>query len=374
MEKAFIFGTAVEGDNFTDRTQESKRLKMNFESGVNTILISPRRMGKTSLVKKVINEVADKNIKIIYMDIYDCRDEYDFYNRFASAILRGTATKVEQIFDSAKEFLERIAPKISISPDQTAEYSVSLGINPKNTSPEEVLSLPERIAIKKGLHIIVCIDEFQQIGEFSDTLNIQKKMRGVWQHQQHTSYCLFGSKKHLMANLFQSRRMPFYQFGDTIILEKISTDEWIPFIQKRFASGEKQISAALAEKICSKVENYSAYVQQLAWNVYINTQNEATEETVEESMEELLRQNEALFMAQIDGLTTYQMNFLRALCSGIDSGFASKDIMETWNIGTKSNITRIMKVLTEKELIEKEWKTVRITDPVFRLWFSIHCM
>ena len=112
MEKTFVFGVSVEGDNFTDRTQETKRIRSNFENGVNTILISPRRIGKTSLVKKVCSSITDPSIKTIYMDIYDCRNEYDFYTRFATSVLRGTSSRIEHALESAKEFLGRLAPAI----------------------------------------------------------------------------------------------------------------------------------------------------------------------------------------------------------------------------------------------------------------------
>ena len=77
MEKAFVYGMSVAGNNFTDRIEETKRMKADFEHGINVILISPRRMGKTSLVKKVIGEIDNPKIKVVYMDIYDCRSEYD---------------------------------------------------------------------------------------------------------------------------------------------------------------------------------------------------------------------------------------------------------------------------------------------------------
>ena len=99
MEKTFVFGVSVEGDNFTDRTQETKRIRSNFENGVNTILISPRRIGKTSLVKKVCSSITDSSIKTIYMDIYDCRNEYDFYTRFATSVLRGTSSRIEHALE-----------------------------------------------------------------------------------------------------------------------------------------------------------------------------------------------------------------------------------------------------------------------------------
>ena len=95
MDKPFVYGIAVSGDNFTDRKKETKRLKMNFESGVNSILISPRRMGKTSIVGKVMSSMTDPKIKVVMMDIYDCRSESDFYERFAASIIKGVAGKVE---------------------------------------------------------------------------------------------------------------------------------------------------------------------------------------------------------------------------------------------------------------------------------------
>lgn len=84
------------------------------------------------------------------------------------------SNKLEQVVENIKQFLVRVSPKISFSPDSTSEYSLSLGITPKDYSPEEILNLPERIAQEKGIRLVVCIDEFQQIGEFPDTLTVQK--------------------------------------------------------------------------------------------------------------------------------------------------------------------------------------------------------
>ena len=214
MKKPFVYGVSVEGENFTDREMETKRLKLNFENGVNSILISNRRMGKTSLVRHVQKLVDGKEIKVVYMDIYKCRTAYDFYEKFASSIIQATETKMEKMMETAKEFLMSITPRISYSPEPNSDFTLSLGITPQTHTPEEVLNLPELIAKKRGISIVVCIDEFQQLGEFPDTISIQRQIRSVWQHQRLTSYCLFGSKKHLMSTLFYSQSMPFYQFGD----------------------------------------------------------------------------------------------------------------------------------------------------------------
>ena len=370
MERAFVYGMSVEGENFTDRVKETKRLKMNMENGINVILVSPRRIGKSSIVRKVTKEITSPKIRTVYMDIYDCRSEYDFYNRFASELLKQTANKTGQVIENIKKFMVRLTPKISFSPEPMSEFSLSLGITPQNYKPEEILQLPEIIGQAQGVHIVVCIDEFQQIGEMSDTLTIQKRLRGIWQHQRNVSYCLFGSKKHLMNKLFQNRRMPFYQFGEMMYLDKIPTEDWVPFICSRFESQDKKISAELARLICETVESNSSYVQQLAWNVMAETGKVTTEEDFNHGVDALLAQCSALFEEQLKGLTGYQINFIRALCDGVSSDFGSKAILETYNLGTKSNISRIKTALLSKEMIDFDKDNVFLEDPVFKIWFK----
>ena len=374
MEKAFVYGMSVGGNNFTDRIEETKRIKLDFENGVNVILISPRRMGKTSLIKKVISEIDNPMLKIVYMDIYDCRSEYDFYNRFAETIMKSTGNHLEQVMENIKRFLVRISPKISFNPEPNSEFSVSLGITPKDYSPEEILNLPERIAKEQGVRLVVCIDEFQQIGEFTDSLTIQKRLRGVWQHHQNVSYCFFGSKKHLMENIFQSRRMPFYQFGEMQHLKCIPTEYWVSFICSRFEKYGKKIAEEYAGRICQVVKNYSSYVQQLAWNVMAETGKEVNEESFEEGLKALLEQNSSLFIQQTEGLTTYQLNFIRLLCKDIHSGFTTQTVSEIYPLGSKSNIDRIKRSLVDKEIITIEKEGIFLADSVFELWFKREMM
>ena len=369
MSKPFVYGTAVFGENFTDRVTETKHLKMNFESGVNTILISPRRTGKTSLVYRASEQITDPSVKVIMMDVYDCRDPYDFYERFASAIIKGLATKADQAVRLAKNFLSRLSPKVSLSPDPTQDFAVSFGISPKTQNPEEILNLPEVIAEKRNWNIVICIDEFQQIGEFADSVFFQKKLRGVWQLQKHVSYCLFGSKKHMMDNLFQNKAMPFFHFGDLIQLEPIAKEEWVKYIVRQFNSTNMSISEELAGDICDKVQSYSSYVQQLAWNVMVDAEGAVTEQNVETGYELLIRQTSALFKRQLENLTAFQMNYLKAIDAGIHDGFSSAKVLEDYRLGSKSNVSRIEKVLLGKELIEKKEDGVFFADPVFAYWF-----
>ena len=370
MDKPFIYGKYVEGDNFTDRVNETARLKTDFEHGVNVILMSRRRMGKTSLVRKAMNAVENPRVRTVYMDIYDCRSEYEFLNRYASAILKATASRMEQAVENVKEFLFRLTPRISFSPEPLSDFSLSLGITPQNYQPEEVLRLPEEIARRKDIHLVVCIDEFQQIGEFADTLTLQKRLRGIWQQQQHVSYCLFGSKKHMMSDIFLDKKMPFYMFGETLTLKPIPRSEWATFICSRFDREGKHITEQQALWLADQVECYSSYVQQLAWIVMVNTQTEVTEDILRASLDELLDQSSELFIQQTQGLTTYQLNLLRSITDGTHSGFGQKAVQERYPLGSKSNINRIRTALIDRELIEQTADGIIIPDPVFRLWFA----
>lgn len=194
MEKPFVFGVATSGDNFTDREKETQRLLLNFAHGVNTVLISPRRWGKTSLVKKVAQLSQENKRKVVYIDIFSCRTENEFYRLFATSILKQTSSKWEEWIENTKQFLSHINPKISIGADPMNDFSISFEYNMQNNTENDILQLPEKIAIEKGIQIVICIDEFQQISDFEDSKTFQKKLRSVWQLQQHVSYCLFGSK------------------------------------------------------------------------------------------------------------------------------------------------------------------------------------
>src|SRR5574344_2167526 len=296
--KPFIFGVATSGDNFTDREKETSRLVLNFQHGINTVLISPRRWGKTSLVQKACHLAQSDKLKVVYIDIFSCRSDRDFYDAFASAILKQTSSKLDEWLEHTRLFLSRISPKISMGTDPMTNFSISLEMNPKSDDIDEILQLPEKIAQKKGYNIVVCIDEFQQIADFKDSKTFQKRLRSVWQLQKSVSYCLFGSKKHLMNELFEKKSLPFYKFGDAIYLPKISTLDWVSYIRERFECTGKSVSKELAEKVCETVDNHSSYVQQLAWLLWIHTRNESTEDNFANAYQDLIDQNTPLFEKQ----------------------------------------------------------------------------
>lgn len=372
MEKSFVYGIAVTDYNFTGRSAETRRLKANFEAGINSILISPRRWGKTSLVDHVCRQFVDNDIITVRLDIFGCKTEYDFYNMLAVAVLKQTAAKVQLWMDEARDFLARLTPKIGIPIDPTSEISVSLGITPETHTPEEILNLVETIATRKKRHIVVCIDEFQQVGEFDNTKEVQAKLRSVWQHHHYTSYCLYGSKRHMMSKIFLNRSMPFYQFGDLLWLQKIPTNDWMDYIISHFETAGKHISEQMVERICETVDNYPSYVQHLALILlnHLPQGGSVTEDMMPSAISELISTNEALYMQQVEPLSGYQMNLLKAIVSGIHSGYNEKRVRSMFDLGSPSNMVRLRDALIERDLVYSEMQQLHLTDPVFGLWFK----
>ena len=369
-ENPFIFGKAAEGAFFTDRTEDSKRLTANLTHGINTILISPRRWGKTSLVKKVIAEIDIPKIKPVFIDIFQCKSEYEFYHAFATAVIKQTSSKFDEWVETAKTFLSNISPRFSFGSDPMNDFSLSFEWNPKNDSGTSILQLPEKIAEKKNIHLVVCLDEFQQIADFTDTVKIQKELRSVWQHQQNVTYCMFGSKKHLMENIFNDKSMPFYKFGDMMFLKKIPTEEWVPFICTKFRETGKNISPEQAAKICEATENLSSYVQHLAWVVWYKCDKVVTNKDITTAIDDLLEQNKVFFQREVEQLSEFQLNFLRALANGITTGFSRKDIIKKYRLESSANVQSIKKSLLKKDLIDIDGQEISFNDSLFKLWLK----
>ena len=172
-----------------------------------------------------------------------------------------------------------------------------------------------------------------------------------------------------MNELFEKKSLPFYKFGDAIYLPK--SDFWLDQLYMwSFWGTGKQISKELAEKICQRVDNHSSYVQQLAWLVWIHTDKVATEQNFEEAYQDIIDQNTPLFEKQTESLTTYQMNFLRAILDGVHSEFTTQEILQKYKLGSSANVSIVKRALVKKELIEIEKRKVIIPDPVMKVWLK----
>lgn len=371
METPFVFGRIAYGVNFTDREKETAHLVSNFRSQINTIIISPRRWGKSSLVSKAGESAMRKNrhLKVCRIDLFNIRDEEHFYEAIAMSVLKATSSKWEEAVDSVKKFLKHIVPKIIINSDPGNEFSLSFDWDEIKKSPDEILDLPERLATAKGLKITLCIDEFQNIAGFDDPLFFQKRLRSHWQTHKNVSYCLYGSKRHMMLDVFTNPSMPFYKFGDLIFLEKIDTESWVNFITKRFSSTGKVLSETQAEHIVILANNHPYYVQQLAQQVWLRTEKKCEDPTINLSFRSIIGQLSLLFTTITENLTTSQLNLLKALIAG-ETSLSSAEVLRKYRLSSSANVNRSRKALIEKEILDNNAGIITFQDPLYRSWLE----
>ena len=367
----FIFGKSADLLNFTDREEECLRLEMNFKSLINVTIISPRRWGKTSLVEKVAEKVRaeDKKIKVCMIDLFNVRSETEFYEHFAKGILKGTSNRWEEMAESAKKFLSHLLPKITFSPDSQTEISFGVGWDTLQNNPDEILNLAETIAKEKKISVVVCMDEFQAIGDLPESIAFQRKLRAHWQHHHHVGYCLYGSKRTMLLDIFSNASMPFYKFGDIMFLQKISTSKWSEFIKKRFEDTGKKVTLEQAAYLAGLVDNHSYYVQQLAQQAWLRTKTSCSKTIIDDSLQCIKNQLSLLFVSHIETLTSTQINFLKAVLDG-ETAFTSQENLKRYRLGSSANLKKIKNALISREIIDIPAKKVEILDPVFKLWLK----
>ncbi len=371
METPFIFGKIATEKNFTDRETETANLVQSFTSLINTIIISPRRWGKSSLVNKAAKLAMeqDRKLCICHVDLFNVRNEVHFYSLLAQKVIAATSTKWEEAVESAKSFFSHLMPKISIGSDPTNEVSIDFDWESIKQNPDEVLDLAEKIAKKKGVKIVICVDEFQNISEFTDPDYFQKKLRSHWQQHQNVAYCLYGSKRHMMMEVFTNSSKPFYKFGNLMFLDKIDTPCLVEFFNTRFSETGKTITEDAANLIVKLVDNHPYYAQQLAQLSWLRTKDVCDVEIVREAHAALVEQLSLLFVTITETLTTQQLNYLNALIAG-EKAISSTDVMHRYQISSTTSIARSKAALIKNDILDSKAGEISFQDPIYAYWLK----
>ena len=367
----FVFGRIADRDDFVDREQEHLRLNANFAALTNTVIISPRRWGKSSLVQRVAQDAQQKDHKtrVCLIDLFNVRSEADFYAHLATGVMKATMSKWDEWVDVTGKFLGHLRPKVVLSPDASQEITLDIDWHEAERNPDEVLDLAEKIAVSKKLRIVVCIDEFQAVTGFTEADAFQRKLRSHWQQHQHVCYCLYGSKRHMLLDVFSNPDLPFYRFGDIMALDKIGNTVWGDFVADRFAATGKSITPELGRQIAALVDNHSYYVQQLAQQVWFRTMKICQQDAIDAAWSDLTDQLGLLFTGLVESLSVRQLNFLKAVLDG-QQALSSQATIKAYNLGTSANVNRIKEALVNREIIDVDEGDIQFLDPVFEHWLA----
>src|SRR5918993_1851175 len=276
-DNPFVYGEIVSAAAFADRVDERERLGRDLASGQKVFLISPRRYGKSSLVRDVMRSLARQKILTIEVTVASSSSYIGFLESYARTLVAAD-TPVGRLKRWSTDLFNSIKPEIRFAADplhlrdgsggQVGKASFSLGFPAVRTARDtarvaaEVFALPGRIAEVRKQRLAIALDEFQAITAF-DGAAVENALRAAVQDQRQVGYVFSGSEPSLMERMLGPRR-PFYKAGPVMRLEKIDPAEFAAFIDQRFAGSGIRPEEGLGESIVDLAANVPYDVQRLA--------------------------------------------------------------------------------------------------------------
>ena len=277
---------------FCDREAELEKILTNIKNGIDTTLVSPRRMGKTGLIYRLfeqINETGD--VETIYVDIYSARSLSDFVKLLAEAILLKfpEKTSIGKLFI---EFIKGFKPLIGY--DAISGEPQILISYQSDQEKEYTLQGLFRFLDKQETKIVLAIDEFQQITDFPEK-NIEALLRTYTQQLENIRFIFCGSRKSMMIDLFSNAKRPFYASTQYLVLDKIDLASYKAFITGKFTESDILLEDDALDYILSWTRQHTFYTQSVCNMVFSLNEKIVTIQLVKLACNELLKRNEGYF-------------------------------------------------------------------------------
>lgn len=357
---------------FCDREAELEKILTNIKNGIDTTLVSPRRMGKTGLIYRLfeqINETGD--VETIYVDIYPARSLSDFVKLLAEAILLKfpEKTSIGKLFI---EFIKGFKPLIGYNAI-TGEPQIQISYQ-SDQEKEYTLQGLFRFLDVQDTKIVLAIDEFQQITDFPEK-NIEALLRTYTQQLENIRFIFCGSRKSMMIDLFSNAKRPFYASTQYLVLDKIDLSSYKAFITDKFTESDILIEDDALDYILLWTRQHTFYTQSVCNMVYSMDEKIVNIQLVKRACNDLLKRNEAVFFQFRQLLTSGQWNFLIAVAKeGEVTQLTAQKFIASYEIGTPANARRISRSLIEKELIletaNKKGSKYQVYDVFLSRWLE----
>ncbi|MEQ9299530.1 MAG: hypothetical protein RIF33_13240 [Cyclobacteriaceae bacterium] len=372
----FSFGQVVNDENFTDRIVERKSIFNNLSSGNSTILISPRRYGKSSLVATVLDQFAKKKAyAVTSLDLTASRSETAFLENFATQLLQANASKTSKWLNTLAQKLKHIIPTISFGLGGPHDkVSLTFNWSEKKKTSQEILQLPQMLAQVSGRKQVIAIDEFQNLVRFDPDGALQYEMRAYWQHQTDVSYCLYGSKRHMMEEIFVDTSAPFYNFGQILRLGKIPEKYWTPFISRKFSETDKPIPEKYALQISKSMQLHSEYIQFLSHLIWSECAKGPIQSAhMVRGLGKFMNSTSIHFVDLYDKISNHQVNVLKTVINQ-ETHLTSQETLKKYKLGTSANALKARKALVKEDFLMKTKEGYNFINPAFELWFRKEVM
>jgi hypothetical protein len=376
VSNPFVYGEVVPAPAFADRVEELNRLVEDLTAGQKVFLISPRRYGKSSLIRRAMAAVERQGLLTVELTVAS----YSSYLAFLEGFARALAS-VQTPWDKAREWLREALgaarPEVRFEPDAAGGQLVVAFPGDRSRRDIErlaadVFALPGRLAVARGRGLVVALDEFQAIGGFNGG-SVEHALRAAIQHQRNVGYVFAGSEPTLMERMLGPKR-PFYKAGPVMRLDKIPAEEFAAFLEARFARSGVRPEVGLGLAIVELAGNLPYDVQRLAHEAWDDAhaagRTRIGQDDLHRTLRRLLAQQDPVFEELWQRLTLVQRATLRAVVLAEGRALLSADVRNRFRLGGTSTVQAALSALVREDLIAREQDRYVVNDSLLREWVA----
>jgi hypothetical protein len=380
----FIYGEIVAAGAFADRDDEYHRLTTDLAAGQKIFLISPRRYGKSSLIRRSLDSLAKERVITVSVTVAGSSSYIGFLENYARALI-AAETPVGRFRQWAAELMRTIRPEISVDaggPGRMGLPSVSLSFPSVRTARDagrlatEVFALPGRIAAARKRKMAIALDEFQTIASFdsaSPGFGVEEALRAAVQQQRDVGYVFAGSEPSLMDRMISPRR-PFYKAGPVMRLQKIDPTEFADWLDARFAKTGLRPEDGLGAAIVDLADNVPYDVQRLAHETWDDARAAGKKgvgvEDLHGTLSRILRQQGIMFEETWQRLTLAQRGVLRALVLENGAELLSAGVRQRHRLAGASSVQKSLAALVREDIVMRDGARYMLTDSLYREWIA----
>ena len=369
LTNPFIYQGYESPKYFCDREVETKTLLSHLKNGRNVTLISPRRIGKTGLIKNTFYHLKEqeKDATCLYIDIFATKNLHDFVELLGVMVINEIVRKNASFIEKTISFFSALRPVLSMDP-LTGEPSVSITVEP---SKEDItIQSIFNYLNDSEQEVYIAIDEFQQIAEYPEK-GTEALLRSYIQFAQHVHFIFSGSKFHLMAEIFGSPKHPFYQSTEMMGLKPLDSDVYYDFCLQFFKEKGGNIEKDIFEYLYNMFEGHTWYIQCIMNRLYEANSNVESIEQVNAAILSILAGREPQFESLSQFFTDNQFSLLKAIAKeGIVAQPTAGRFIKSHNLSGASSTKAALKVLEDKELVYRKPEGYIIYDRFMDLWLK----
>lgn len=365
----FVYEGYESPEYFCDRTIESERLIANLQNGRNTVLISPRKIGKTGLIKHVFHQIRQQNkdAVCIYTDIFHTQNQHDLTQALGRAIIEEKLLNRRTPLDKVLRYFSQWRPTVSFDP-LTGAPTVSVAFE-RSKSEYTLKSLFDYLKAS-GKEVYVAIDEFQTITDYPEQ-GTEALLRSHIQFIHNAHFIFSGSKMHLMAEMFSSPKRPFYQSTATLALEPIHPEIYYDFASRFFKEKKVSIDEAVFQQLYEQFDGYTWYLQSVLNRLYEREKHVTNYQQVRDAILSILSDKGSQYEMLMTFLTANQFCLLKAIAmEGVVAQPQANEFVLKYELSGGSSVKRALDVLKEKDLVYRTSKGYIVYDRFLDLWLK----